>query len=194
MGALQLVDGVAALLIDLGEGEGVAPDHGEKEDGVADDKESDAAFSAECAVALAEQCEITQDEGDAEGCGEELADEHSAQAGAIGQADHGVIVAGQKQCPAEGEESDGGVERHSDVAGDDVEGLDAIGVADEGGEADDAGGENERLAGAAGGGFADFQYGQHCAEEDETQGAVGVDVAFADAGGEEQVIEAEIGV
>ncbi len=159
---------------------------------MADDEEGDAAFSAECAVALAEQGEIAKHEGDAERCGEELADQHSAQAGAVGQADHGVIVAGEEQCPAEREEGDGGVERHGDVAGDDVEGFDAVGVADEGGEGDDAGGEDERLAGAACGGFADFQYRQGCAEDDEAEGAVGIDVAFAGSGGEEQVVEAEI--
>src|SRR2546421_5095951 len=73
VGAAKIVDGVAALLIDFGEREGVAPDHGEKEDGVADDKERHAAFSAECAVALAEKSQIAEDEGDAERGGKELA-------------------------------------------------------------------------------------------------------------------------
>src|SRR5215208_1853675 len=63
VGAAEVGDGVAALLIDFGKREGVAPDHGEKQDGVAEDEEGYSGFCAKCAVPLAEQGEISQNEG-----------------------------------------------------------------------------------------------------------------------------------
>ena len=105
-----------------------------------------------------------------------------------------MIVTRQQHRPAQRQEGDGGVERHGDVAGDDVKGLDAIRIADESGERDDARGQHQRLTRSTRGRLAKLQNRQSGAEQDKNQGAVGIDIALADARGKQQVVDSKIGI